>query len=180
MGKIILGVTGSIAAFKSASLCTSFRKAGHAVRVVMTQGAQHFITPTTLRALSGEPVVTDMWIEESHASLVHISLAEWADVLLIAPATANIIAKLWAGIADEILSCTALACPCPIIVAPAMNDQMWNNPATQRNVRELGERGIRFVGPEEGRLASGKLSIGRLCPLDDIIEAVEQTLRGGP
>lgn len=181
MGRIVLGITGSIAAFKAASLCTALRKDGHEVQVVMTRAAQQFTTAVTMRALSGRPVVTDLFIDETAASLVHISLAEWMDLLLIAPATANILGKIWAGIADDVLSCVAMACPAPILIAPAMNDRMWLSPATQRNVAELKARGLQFIGPEEGRLASGKVSVGRLAPVEDVVEFTEKILseRGG-
>ena len=178
MGNVILGVTGSIAAFKSASICTALCKKGHDVQVVMTDSGRQFITPTTMRALSGRPVVTDLFIDETKASLVHISLAEWAEILLIAPATANIIAKIWAGIADDALSCTAMASPCPKIIAPAMNDLMWESEATKRNVAELEAVGYVFVGPAHGRLASGKEAVGRLAPVDEIVSVTERLMSG--
>lgn len=176
---VILGVSGSIAAYKACSVLRGLLALGHAVQVVMTRAAQKLVTPTTFRALSGRPVVTDLWIEEGRAGLVHIELAEWADALAIVPATANIIAKINAGIADEVLSCTWMACECPKVLAPAMNDRMWDSPATRRNVAALRALdGIRFVDPVEGVLASGKVAQGHLAPVDQIVAQIDAAARG--
>ncbi len=176
---VILGVSGSIAAYKACSVLRGLLALGHAVQVVMTQAAQKLVTPATFRALSGRPVVTDLWIEEGRAGLVHIELAEWADALAIVPATANIIAKINAGIADEVLSCTWMACECPKVLAPAMNDRMWDSPATRRNVAALRAlEGIRFVDPVEGVLASGKVAQGHLAPVDQIVAQIDAAARG--
>ncbi len=172
-GNVILGVTGSIAAYKAASILRGLMARGCAVRVVMTSSAQKLITPTTFRALSGRPVVTRMFVDEDQAGLQHIELAEWADVLAVAPATANFIGKAAGGIADEIASCTWMACDCPKVLAPAMNDRMWNSPAVQRNCAYLRELpGVSFVDPVEGRLASGRIGVGHLAPVDGIVATV--------
>jgi len=165
---IVLGVTGSIAAYKSAELASRFTAEGFRVDVIMTQSAQEFITPLTFRNITGRPVVTTMWDLASEFSVEHVALAEAADVVLIAPATANIIAKIACGMADDMLSCTVLATKAPIIIAPAMNDNMWSNAITRENVARLSKRGIIFVGPARGRLASGKMGLGRLSGLDEI------------
>ncbi len=170
---IILGVSGSIAAYKAASVLRGLMARGHAVQVVMTPSACRLVTPTTFRALSGRPVVTELFADEGQVGLQHIELAEWVDVLAVAPATANFIGKAAGGIADEILSCTWMACDCPKLVAPAMNDRMWASPAVQRNAAYLrGLPGVTFVEPVEGRLASGRVGVGHLAPIDEIVEAV--------
>ena len=177
---VILGVSGSIAAYKACSILRGLMARGHAVQVVMTAAAQKLVTPTTFRALSGRPVATDLWVNESRAALVHVELAEWAHVLAVAPATANVLAKFNLGLADEILSCTWLACDCPKLVAPAMNDRMWSSPVTQRNAAGLrAQPGVHFVEPVEGRLASGRVGKGHLAPVDEIVAAIDALARGG-
>ena len=173
---VILGVTGSIAAYKAAELASRFSKDGFRVDVIMTESAQRFITPLTFRNITGRPVVTSMWDLNSEFSVEHVALAEAADVVLIAPATANIIAKIACGIADDMLSCTVLATCAPVVIAPAMNDNMWANTATRENVAKLIKRGVTFAGPSRGRLASGKLGLGRLTALDDIYGITLQVL----
>jgi phosphopantothenoylcysteine decarboxylase/phosphopantothenate--cysteine ligase len=174
---VLVGVTGSIAAYKACGLVRRLRADRLRVRVVMTPSAQQFVTPTTFRALSGMPVVTDMFVAEGGACLEHISLAEWADVLCVAPATANFIGKVAGGLADEILCCTWMACDCPKVIAPAMNDRMWASAAVQRNVAWLGEQpGVALVGPVEGTLASGKTAMGHLAPLGELVDAVRRAL----
>jgi phosphopantothenoylcysteine decarboxylase/phosphopantothenate--cysteine ligase len=165
---IILGVTGSIAAYKAAELASRFAKDGFRVDIIMTESAQRFIAPLTFRNITGRPVVTTMWDPASEFSVEHVALAEAADVVLIAPATANIIAKIACGMADDMLSCTVLATRAPVVIAPAMNDNMWANTVTQENVAKLKQRGFTFAGPAHGRLASGKLGLGRLTGLDEI------------
>ncbi len=179
MGKhIILGVSGSIAAYKACSVLRGLMGRGHEVRVVMTQAAQRLVTPATFRSLSGRPVVTGLWIPEDQASLVHIELAEWADALAIVPATANIIGKLTWGIADDVLSTTWMACDCPKLIAPAMNDRMWLSPAVQRNVAELRRLPrVHIIEPVEGRLASGKVAMGHLAPVEEIVEKIDCVAR---
>ncbi len=173
---IVLGVTGSIAAYKAAELASRFTKDGFRVDVIMTESAQRFISPLTFRNITGRPVVTTMWDTDSEFSVEHVALAEAADVVLIAPATANIIAKIACGMADDMLSCTVLATRAPVVIAPAMNDNMWTNTVTQENAAKLLKRGFIFVGPAHGRLASGKLGLGRLTGLDEIYGITLQVL----
>jgi len=172
-GSVVLGVTGSIAAYKAASVLRGCMGRGMAVQVVMTSSAQRLVTATTFRALSGRPVVTRMFIDEDQAGLQHIELADWADVLAVVPATANFIGKAACGIADEIVSTTWMACDCPKLVAPAMNDRMWRSPAVQRNCAALREQpGVCFVEPREGLLASGRSGMGHLAPVDEIVDRI--------
>ena len=173
---IVLGVTGSIAAYKAAELASRFTTEGFRVDVIMTESAQQFIAPLTFRNITGRPVVTTMWDLASEFSVEHVALAEAADVVLIAPATANIIAKIACGMADDMLSCTVLATKAPVVIAPAMNDNMWSNPVTRENVTKLTKRGFTFVGPAHGRLASGKIGLGRLTGLDEIYGITLQVL----
>ena len=173
---VILGVTGSIAAFKAADLASQLTKRGRAVRVVMTAEARQFITPLTLQVLSKHPVVTDLFDEKEGWQPGHIELADRADLLLIAPATAQIIAELSWGFANHALSAIALATRAPILLAPAMNGKMWLHPATRENVERLRARGVHFIGPEEGLLACGYEGVGRLWPVDGIVEAAEKIL----
>lgn len=176
---IVLGVTGSIAAHKAADLASLLAKAGHNVRVVMTTDAQRFITPLPFKTLSRNPVITDLYDEEEGWKPTHIRLADEADLLLIAPATANIIAKLTHGIADDALTCIALALnpKAKILIAPAMNGKMWLHKATQENVATLKSRGAEFLGPEEGMLSCGYEGIGRLWPVDQIAARATELLR---
>lgn len=178
--KIILGVTGSIAAYKAVDLASLLTKAGCIVRVVMTADAQKFITPLCFKTLSRNPVVTDLYDESEGWKPAHIELADDADVLLIAPATANVIAKLAHGIADDALTCIALALntSARLVVAPAMNGKMWLHPATQANVATLKSRGAVFIGPEDGMLSCGYEGIGRLWPVNEIAPLVLE-LAGG-
>jgi phosphopantothenoylcysteine decarboxylase/phosphopantothenate--cysteine ligase len=173
---IVLGVTGSIAAYKAAELASRFTAEGFRVDVIMTESAQQFISPLTFRNITGRPVVTTMWDITSEFSVEHVALAESADVVLIAPATANIISKIACGMADDMLSCTVLATKAPVVIAPAMNDNMWSNPVTRENVAKLSKRGFTFVGPARGRLASGKMGLGRLTALDEIYGITLQVL----
>ena len=143
--RILLGVTGGIAAYKSAELVRRLRDAGAGVRVVMTGGAQRFITPLTLQALSGHPVRSDLFDEQAEAGMGHIELARWADAVLVAPATANALARLAQGLADDLLSTLCLATHAPLLLAPAMNQAMWRHPAVQDNVRVLQERGVKLL-----------------------------------
>ncbi len=167
---IVLGVTGSIAAHKAADLASQLTKADCEVRVVMTENALRFITPVAFKTLSRHPVVTDLYDEEEGWKPTHIKLADEADLLLIAPATANMIAKLANGLADDALSCIALALnpKARTLVAPAMNGKMWLHPATQRNVKTLQSTGVEFIGPEEGLLSCGYEGLGRLWPVEAI------------
>ncbi len=168
---IVLGVTGSIAAHKAVDIASQLTKAGHAIHVVMTADAQRFVTPLPFKTLSRHPVVTDLYDEEEGWKPTHITLADTADLLLIAPATANFIAKLAHGIADDALSCIALALnpAAKLIIAPAMNGKMWQHPATQQNVATLKGRGAEIIGPDEGMLSCGYEGIGRLELVDEIV-----------
>jgi phosphopantothenoylcysteine decarboxylase/phosphopantothenate--cysteine ligase len=159
---ILLGVSGGIAAYKSAELIRQLQERGATVRVIMTQGAQEFITPLTLQALSGNPVHTALLDEKAELGMGHIELARWADLLLIAPATADLLARLSAGRADDLLSTVALATSAPLLLAPAMNQQMWKDPATATNVQTLIQRGAVMVGPAEGQQACGDVGPGRM------------------
>jgi phosphopantothenoylcysteine synthetase/decarboxylase len=169
--KIILGVTGSIAAHKAADLASQLTKAQCDVRVVMTADAQRFITPLPFKTLTRNPVVTDLYDEDEGWKPTHIELADAAGLLLIAPATANVIAKLAHGLADDALSCIALALnpQAPILIAPAMNGKMWLHAATQANVQTLKQRGVHFIGPDEGMLSCGYEGVGRLWPVEKIV-----------
>ena len=175
----IVGVTGSIAAYKAAELTRSLIREGANVRVIMTEGACEFITPLTLQALSGHEVHTDLLDTEAEAAMGHIELARWADALLIAPASADSIARLVQGRADDLLGACALATPAPIFVAPAMNQEMWAKHATQENVQTLVSRGISMLGPSSGSQACGDVGSGRLLEPDDIVSAVVEHLCTG-
>ncbi len=176
---IVLGVTGSIAAYKAADLTSLLTKAGCAVQVVMTADAQKFITPLAFKTLSRRPVVTDLYDEEEGWKPTHIRLADEADVLLIAPATANVLAKLAHGLADDALTCIALALnpKAKLLIAPAMNGKMWLHAATQQNVATLKSRGAEFIGPEEGMLSCGYEGIGRLWPVEKIAARAQTLVR---
>jgi phosphopantothenoylcysteine decarboxylase len=176
---IVLGVTGSIAAHKAADLASLLTQAGHSVHVVMTADAQRFITPLPFKTLSRHPVVTDLYDEEEGWKPLHIRLADEADLLLIAPATAHLIARLALGLASDALSCIALALnpKAKILVAPAMNGKMWLHPATKRNVATLKARGVEFIGPERGLLSCGYEGLGRLCPVEKIVGRALKLLR---
>ena len=173
---VVLGITGSIAAYKAVDLASQLMQAGAKVEVVMTKSATQFITPMTFRNLTGRPVVTEMFDLASEYSVEHVALAEAADVVVIAPATANTIAKLATGIADDMLCCTVLATTAPIIIAPAMNVNMYENSVTQDNLAKLRARDFVMVGPAYGRLASGKIGQGRFIGISEIFGTVCQVL----
>jgi len=173
---IVLGVTGSIAAYKSAELASLLVKQGHQVFVVMTQDAIEFISPLTLRTLSKNPVTTSFFDEKESWRPGHIELADRANLLLVAPATAHIIAELAHGLANHPLAAIALATRAPILLAPAMNGKMWSHPATLENVEKLKSRGVEFIGPEEGMLACGYEGLGRLWKVEDIAFRAELML----
>lgn len=174
---VVLGITGSIAAYKSAELASLLFKQGHEVFVVMTKDAAEFITPLTLQTLSKNPVMTSFYDEKENWRPGHIDLADRADLLLIAPATAHIIAELANGLAGHPLAAIALATRAQILIAPAMNGKMWEHVATQENVAKLKSRGVEFIGPEEGMLACGYEGAGRLWKVDDIAFRAEFLLR---
>ena len=169
---IVLGVTGSIAAYKAVDLASQLTKDGFCVNVVMTADAQRFITPLPFKTMSRRPVVTDLYDEEEGWKPAHIELADNADLLLIAPATANVLAKLAHGSADDALTCIALALQpaAKVLIAPAMNGKMWEHAATRQNVATLTQRGVKFVGPDEGLLSCGYEGVGRLAPLEAILD----------
>jgi phosphopantothenoylcysteine decarboxylase len=176
---IVLGITGSMAAYKAAELTSLLTKQGCDVRVVLTADALRFITAVSFKTLSRHPVVTDLYDEEEGWQPTHIKLADEANLLLIAPATANTIAKLALGLANDALSCVALALNprAKTLVAPAMNGKMWLHPATQQNVATLKSRGVEFIGPEEGMLSCGYEGLGRLWPVEQVAERVLKLLR---
>jgi len=173
---IILGITGSIAAYKAAGIASQLTQAGAKVNVIMTKEAIEFISPFTFWAITGRPVVTKMFDLASEFSIEHVSLAKAADIVVIAPATANIIAKLAAGIADDMLCCTVLATKAPVLIAPAMETNMYNNPVTQDNLSKLKARDFVIIAPATGRLASGKEGPGRLTDITDIIGSIRHVL----
>lgn len=179
--RIVLGVTGSIAAYKAADLTSQLSKSGHQVTVVLTRDAQEFIGSITLQTLSRNPVVCDLFDEKENWQPGHIQLADDADLLLIAPATANLIAQLAQGLAPDALSAIALATRAPVLVAPAMNGNMWLHPATQKNVATLKSWDIEFIGPEDdGMLACGYEGVGRLYPVEKILQRVDEILESNP
>ena len=169
---IVLGVTGGIAAYKAVEIASRLKKAGAEVRVVMTRAAASFVAPLTFREITGQAVATSMWTEIPAHHVEHIALAELADLVLVAPATANFIAKAAAGIADDLLTTTVLATRAPLYIAPAMNTGMWENPVTQENVMRLRERGAQVIPPAEGLLACGTTGAGRLPEPEEIVAAV--------
>ena len=178
--RIVLGVTGSIAAYKAAELTSQLTKQGCDVHVVMTADALNFITPLAFKTLSRHPVMTDLYDEEEGWKPAHIQLADEADLLLVAPATAHTIAKLALGLANDALSCVALALnpKARVLVAPAMNGKMWLHPATQQNVATLKSRGAEFIGPEEGLLSCGYEGLGRLWPVEKVAARALELVSG--
>ena len=174
--RIVLGVTGSIAAYKSGDIIRLFVEKGFTVSVVMTKEAEHFISALTLSSLSGEKVYKDMF-DESSGSMPHIELAQKSDAILIAPATANTIAKIACGIADDLLTCIVLATKAPILIAPAMNVEMYQNKIVQENCAKLKKHGIRFIDPVKGKLACGTTGEGHIADEDAIVKAVLNILK---
>jgi phosphopantothenoylcysteine decarboxylase/phosphopantothenate--cysteine ligase len=175
---IILGVTGGIAAYKAPELVRRLRERGAAVQVVMTDSARQFVTETSLQAVSGQPVRQNLWDKEAEAAMGHIELARWADLVLIAPATAEFMARLAAGAAPDLLTTLCLASKAPIVLAPAMNHVMWAKPAVQANRALLEERGVRLLGPEDGDQACGETGVGRMMQPDDIATAIQPVASG--
>ncbi len=176
---ILLGITGAIAAYKSAELTRRLRDAGAVVRVVMTRGATEFVTPLTFQALSGNPVHTELLDEKAEAGMGHIQLARWADAILIAPASANCLAKLAQGRADDLLTTLCLASEAPLALAPSMNRAMWQDPATRSNVNTLQQRGVHLFGPGTGAQACGESGEGRLLEVPELIAALSSLFRTG-
>ncbi len=173
---IVLGVAGSIAAYKAADLASKLVQAQALVDVIVTDSAARFVTPLTFRSLTHRPVVTDLFDPYSELSVEHVALAERADAVVIAPATANILARIAHGMADDALTCTVLATRAPVIVAPAMDGNMYESPATAQNLATLKERGVVQVGPKEGRLASGLVGMGRMAETPEIIDTLRKVL----
>ena len=180
--RITLGVTGGVAAYKAAELVRLLQQDGFTVQVVMTRGAREFVTPLTFAALSGQKVITDLFEKSAageanlESAIEHIAVAQRTDLLLVAPATADILAKFARGIADDFLSTLYLATTAPVVIAPAMNVNMWNHAATQENIEVLRRRGVRIVSPDEGYLACGMTGAGRLAGQREIVEAVRESL----
>jgi phosphopantothenoylcysteine decarboxylase/phosphopantothenate--cysteine ligase len=180
--RITLGVTGGVAAYKAAELVRLLQQDGFTVQVVMTRGAREFVTPLTFAALSGQKVITDLFEKSAEgeanleSAIEHIAVAQRTDLLLIAPATADIVARFARGIADDFLTTLYLATTAPVVVAPAMNVNMWNHAATQENIETLRRRGVRIVNPDEGYLACGMTGVGRLAGQQEIVAAVRETL----
>ncbi len=176
---IVLGVTGSIAAYKAAELASLLRKSGAEVFPVMTKAAAEFITPLTLQTLCRNPVALDLWKEGQGWQPGHIDLADRADLLLVAPASADVLARFAHGLADDVLTSLYLACTAPVLIAPAMNGKMYAHPATQNAIRILQERGHHFIGPEEGMQACGYSGLGRLWPVEKIAECAAHLIASG-
>lgn len=171
--RIVLGITGGIAAYKAPEFVRQLTAAGADVQVVMSRSASRFVTPTTLQAVSGRPVRDDLWDSDAEAAMGHIELARWADCIVVAPATAQCCAKLAHGVADDLLSTVCLAAACPIALAPAMNQQMWRHPAVQRNVVQLGGDGVVIWGPDEGEQACGDVGPGRMVEPASLLARLE-------
>ncbi|TVM02505.1 flavoprotein [uncultured Candidatus Kuenenia sp.] len=174
---IVVGVTGSIAAYKAVEIVSGLVKRGSAVFVVMTYNAQRFVHPVTFRSISQKNVITELFVENENYNPSHVSLAERADLIVVAPATANFIGKVAAGIADDALTCTVMAAKTPVIIAPAMNDSMYLNPIVQQNIKKLKEHGYIIIEPEEGRLCTGKMGKGRLASNEMIVSVILETLK---
>ncbi|MCK4885806.1 MAG: hypothetical protein KAS96_00395 [Planctomycetes bacterium] len=175
--KILLGVTGGIAAYKAVDLASKLTGCGAVVKTVMTESAGKLVGAKSFEAVTGQGVYTSLWEEPGGFEIGHISLVDWADVVVIAPATANIIGKIAGGICDDLLS--TVICVCwgkRVLIAPAMNDNMWSNPIVQGNVEKLKQLGFAMVGPEKGRLACGTEGLGRMSEPSDIIRAIEELL----
>ncbi len=176
LSKILLAVSGGIAAYKVCSLVSSLVKQGHEVRVVMSRQASRLVGPASFRALSGNLVMVDGEEPASHSAMDHIDLADWGDVLLIAPCTANIMGKLANGIADDLISTLAMASSGPVLLAPAMNPTMWNKASVRRNLATLVDDGYKIIGPETGRMACGHEGVGRMSEVDELERVIKEIL----
>jgi phosphopantothenoylcysteine synthetase/decarboxylase len=176
---VVLAVTGGIAAYKSASIVRDLKASDSEVLVIMTREATEFITPLTLETLSQNPVAVEMFDHDNKWELEHIALADRADILIVAPATANIIGKMTCGIADDLVSTTILTMmtTVPVLMAPAMNSRMWDNPFVKNNIAVLRKAGVHFVGPEEGKLADGRIGMGRMAEVEEILNAAKEVIR---
>ena len=173
---IVLGVTGSIAAYKAVGVVSSLMKQGNNITVIMTSNAQRFVHPVTFQTISKNRVITDLFIDTGNYNPNHVSLAEHADIMVVAPATANFIGKIVSGIADDALTCTVMAARFPIIIAPAMNDSMYLNPIVQENIKKLKKLGYVIIEPEEGQLCTGRVGIGRLASVEKIVGVIIEEL----
>lgn len=176
--EIILGVTASIAGYKACDIIRDLKEEGYNVNVIMTEDAKEFIAPLSLASLSRNKVYSEMFSDPSSLwDIEHISLADKANLILIAPATANIISKIACGLCDDLLTCTVLAAKAPVLIAPAMNTNMYEHKITQENIAKLKKIGYRFIGPGKGKLATGKIGIGRLSAVEDIVKEVKRILK---
>ncbi len=175
--EVLVGVCGGIAAYKTAQVVSRLVQRGAGVTVAMTRSARRFVGPLTFQALSGRPVLTSLWRHSNPSDVEHISVTEMASLFIIAPATANFIAKSAAGLADDLLTTLAVSAASPILLAPAMNDRMWGNPMTQRNVKTLTDAGYRMIGPNEGWLACRHTGLGRMAEPDQIIDEAVAILK---
>ena len=175
--KLVIGVTGSIAAFKTAELVSQLSRKNFQVTVVMTKAAQKFIRPLTFQALSNRPVIIDLFSSKKNWDINHISLAEQANLIIIAPASANIIGKIAGGMADDFLSTLIISASSPVLICPAMNGKMYKNSLVQENIKKLKKAGFRFLGPEKGRLACGDEGLGRLVEIRKIILEISKILK---
>jgi len=176
---VLLGVTGGVAAYKAVELARLLTQAEYTVQTVMTDSACRFVGPVTFQSLTGQPVLTELWQSDTANPMPHIHLSRNVGLILIVPASANFIAKLACGLADDLLSTLCLARDCPLMVAPTMNRQMWENPATQRNISQLKNDGVIIVGPESGEQACGEIGMGRMLEPDILLAAVQEKLSGG-
>ncbi|QOJ13638.1 MAG: hypothetical protein HRU75_02815 [Planctomycetia bacterium] len=178
--EIVVCVSGGIAAYKTAAAVSRLVQSGAGVTVCMTRNARRFITPLTFRALTGRPVLTSAWETSDGGSIEHLRRSETADLILVAPATANVIGKLAGGIADDLVSALLLGAACPVLMAPAMNTRMWEHAAVRRNIDFLRNAGVRFIGPEEGWLACRAVGAGRMSEPDEILDGVREIVRTLP
>jgi phosphopantothenoylcysteine decarboxylase/phosphopantothenate--cysteine ligase len=178
--EVLVAVGGGIAAYKVCDVVSQLVQRGAGVTVAMTPAAQHFVGPMTFQALTGRGVMTDQWNSADSADIQHIALTGRAKVFLVAPATANLIGKIACGIADDLVTTLVISADCPLVLAPAMNDRMWRNPAVQKNVAMLKERGVTIVGPASGWLACRSVGMGRLADPDEIIEHILPFLAAAP
>ena len=174
---IIVGVTGSIAAYKAVEVVSSLVKQGNHVTVIMTSCAQRFVTPVTFQTISKNKVITDLFVDSENYDPEHVALAEQADLIVIAPATANFIGKIASGIADDALTCTVMAAQSKVIIAPAMNDSMYLNPIVQDNLKKLMKLGYKIIEPEKGRLCTGRVGIGRLASVKKIVDVINKEVK---
>ena len=177
--RILLGVSGGIAAYKSCELVRRLRDLGAEVRVVMTEGATRFVSPTTFQALSGQPVRVSLWDAQAEAAMGHIELARWAERILVAPASADLLARLAHGLADDLLTTLCLASAAPLYLAPAMNQQMWAHPAVQANLVLLRQRGVQVLGPAAGEQACGDMGSGRMLEPHELRDALAASFGNG-